>query len=222
MHVVLALRGGLDRWWGWCCWLPRLFLTVGDEDVALAMKKKKGGKIRLVLKICVTFRIWTAEQTSMKCRVSEVWITPKTLCKRLGAVGWKCRGLGRSEFEPGGQAEQIWSRSILGLSLFGRSGRCWLVSRVPGRVHLKCKIFFWLIKVRSNESDVEQVQRGYCNYGENDSAACDEKWRAFFCVVKQARGWEGVVVVGVRSVRSHPNRNQTTTNHACNISRKMP
>lgn len=132
------------------------------------------------------------------------------------------RGLGRGKFEPGGQAEQIWSQSILGLFLFCRSGRCWLVSRVPGRVHLKCKIFFWLIKVKSNESDVEQVQRGYCNYGENDGAACDEKWRAFFCVVKQARGWEGVFVVGVRSVRSHPNRNQTTTNHASNISRKMP
>lgn len=36
-------------------------------------------------------------------------------------------------------------------------------------------MFFWLIKVKSNESNVEQVQRDYSNYWMNGGFAYGEK-----------------------------------------------
>lgn len=40
---------------------------------------------------------------------------------------------------------------------------------------LSAVCFFWLIKVKSNESNVEQVQRGYSNYWANGGSAYGEK-----------------------------------------------
>lgn len=43
------------------------------------------------------------------------------------------------------------------------------------RVNFKWSMFFWLIKVKSNESNVEQVQRDYSNYWMNGGFAYGEK-----------------------------------------------
>lgn len=120
---------------------------------------------------------------STRCHKYE--LLQRTLAVGGELISWKRRGLGRGEWvslvtaelELWGLIEQVGSENVLDYLYCVEVGNSDV--RYWEELILSAGICFWLIKIRSNESSVEQVLQLLGEWW-----LCGTKWRTLFCVAQ--------------------------------------